>query len=301
VAVLDVPVEDGGPAREEAAFIGTAGELFLSFLHLPHTPARGCVVICPSLYQDAFATYRQEVALARRLASAGFAVARPHYRGVGNSDDPPDGITTAATMTADLEVLLSHAEQRCEFATDQPRIGFVAVGYGAIAAAPIARSRSGAPVVLWSPATAGRQYYRDLFRAGKVAATRGVNPETAEASLLETLQEQGEVEVMGQLVRLPAFEDAEPRKLVDELGDTPRDILLAQMGYSERLDRQYDRLVKDWQESGLSVDVAVFKQQGGWWFVDADWTGDESEPVFLEFVNEVMGWFSKRWAADSER
>lgn len=298
---MDLPVEGGVSGREEATFLGETGELFLSFQYLPDRPALGCVIICPSLYQDAFATYRQEGVLARELVGTGIAAARLHYRGVGNSDDPPNGIATAATMAADIEVVVRHLEQRCEFATGEPRLGFVAAGYGAIAGSLVAARHPGAPMVLWSPAVSGRQYYRDLFRAGKLAAARGVDPETAEASLVDAMRERGQVEVMGQLVHTSAFEDAEPRSLVDQLGDTPRDLFLAQMSFSERLDRQYERLIDDWRARGFPVDVAVFKQQGAWWFVEEEWVGDEYDPVYSDFLRDVKGWFVSRWGADRER
>jgi alpha/beta superfamily hydrolase len=295
VAVLEL-VDEATHATysEQAAFIGDPDGRFLSFLHHPSGPARGCLVICSSQYQDSLATYRQEVVLARNLVRHGVAVARLHYRGIGNSDDPPDCVT-ATTMTADIEQLVAYAEREVQFATEPARIGLLGVGFGAILAAGVASRRPGAPAIFWRPVTTGKQYYRDLFRAGRVAATRGVDPEVVEVSSIDTMRQEGWVEVLGQAIYLGAYEDAENRSLAGELGTDPRPILLAQMGYSERLDVAYDRLVKEWCAAGHDAQALVFKQPGGWWYVEDSWSGEEYDSVFLEFVDQLTDWLVARW------
>jgi hypothetical protein len=67
------------------------------------------------------------------------------------------------------------------------------------------------------------------------------------------------------------------------------------MGYSERLDVAYDRLVKEWCAAGHDAQALVFKQPGGWWYVEDSWSGEEYDSVFLEFVDQLTDWLVARW------
>ena len=65
----------------------------------------GGVVACPSIYQDLFAGYRDEVLLARSLAARGIAVQRFHYRGAGHSDGDVAGAITSLTSSSVIDFL----------------------------------------------------------------------------------------------------------------------------------------------------------------------------------------------------
>src|SRR6266545_5031205 len=62
-----------------------------------HMPAAGGassgVVICPPSLSDTEINYHREARVGRRLARAGVATQRFHYRGTGESDDLPEGIS----------------------------------------------------------------------------------------------------------------------------------------------------------------------------------------------------------------
>src|SRR3989304_5088377 len=76
----------GGQVHETAGFFGLPGERLFGGTHLPAGAIHGGLVISSSIGPEQLTSYRNEVVLARRLAAAGVAVQRFHYRGSGHSD-----------------------------------------------------------------------------------------------------------------------------------------------------------------------------------------------------------------------
>ncbi len=69
------------------------------------------VLVCSPLHAEMQRNYRREVLLSRRLASAGAAVERFHYRGTGNSAGEP-GRLALDTMIEDGIAAVHHLQQR---------------------------------------------------------------------------------------------------------------------------------------------------------------------------------------------
>ena len=121
--------------------------------------------MCGSLFAEQHTDYRREVRLARVLASAGFAVARFHYRGFGNSAAVPrslEGFTRDALDVTEAAIGQS---------TPDSRVAFLGVGAGSLVASRALSAYPGAPLLLWKPVLDGAQFFKDFFRARLIAAT----------------------------------------------------------------------------------------------------------------------------------
>jgi alpha/beta superfamily hydrolase len=146
-------------------------------LHLPARPV-GAAVIVGSIGWEFHKNYRREVLLARRLAEQGLAVARFHYRGLGESGGEP-GSTTLDSMTADARRVRDLLRHR----TGLPSVALVGIRAGALVAAAVAGQCEPVPVVLWDPVVAGADYVRELTRIQRVwQVTRAASGSSTQAA-----------------------------------------------------------------------------------------------------------------------
>ncbi len=238
-------------------------------------------------------TYRQEVLLARRAAAAGIATVRLHYRGTGNSDDLPAGSVTVPTMAADARAALAWLRET----TGDGPVGFVGVRFGALVAAAVAAEHPGAPLALWEPVVSGARYYREMFRAVKVASVRSGSADPERGGLLRELHEHGWVEAMAQRVDLDSYRDAAARDVAAELGAHPRPILL--VGAGKELPRECRRVRASWTDAGHSVDELLVPQRYGWWFLrdPNDWAPIENDPETEELIGGTADWLTRTLGA----
>jgi acetyl esterase/lipase len=134
-----------GAVRDEVDVFGWP-EQMLGCRHMPTAGARAGVVVCLPAPLDAAVDDGRAARLGRRLARAGVAVQRFHYRGSPASDGDPTAVTFAA-LVADARRAAELLAER----TGVERIGLVGARLGALVAARLGRDRPGAPVVLWEP------------------------------------------------------------------------------------------------------------------------------------------------------
>jgi hypothetical protein len=134
-----------GAVRDEVDLFGWP-EQMLGCRHVPAAGARAGVVVCLPAPLDAAVDDGRAARLGRRLARAGVAVQRFHYRGSPASDGDPTAVTFAA-LVADArraaELLAEH--------TGVERIGLVGARLGALVAARVGHDHPGVPVALWEP------------------------------------------------------------------------------------------------------------------------------------------------------
>lgn len=91
---------------EESAWFGCAGDTLLGILARPQTAPTAAVVVIVGGPQYRVGSHRQFVLLARSLASAGIAVLRFDYRGMGDSEgDVRDFETINADIAAAIDLL----------------------------------------------------------------------------------------------------------------------------------------------------------------------------------------------------
>ena len=86
--------------REEIAFFDCAGDRLLGILTKPEFPPETGVVVIVGGPQYRVGSHRQFVLLSRKLASAGYAVLRFDYRGMGDSQGDQRNFETLSTDIA---------------------------------------------------------------------------------------------------------------------------------------------------------------------------------------------------------
>jgi alpha/beta superfamily hydrolase len=271
---------------EEAAFIGSSGRRILTFLHRPTagSPAGG-VVLCGSLYEDFQVNYRLELLVARALARRGCATVRFQYRGVGNSDDLRGGMTFE-TMLADARAAASWLTARTGA---RPR-AFVGSRLGALVAAQLAAGDDDSPLVVWSPIVDGADLFRGMSRASRLAGVRAeARKRRPKADAPGRPDDDGAVEMLGNLVQPASREDLEKRCLPRALGS--RRVLLVQLGLGDAENQQYNSLVSEWTSHGARVDVLrVHMRQ--LWMVPDKWEPVEGRETTSEVVEGIAGWIA---------
>ncbi len=130
-------------------------------------PARGAVVLCPSIGLEYEASHRAFRALAPRLAGRGFAVLRFDYLGRGDSADDPAGDTGPAAWAETIQAATGLLR-----ANGFARISLVGIRLGALLAACAAGSGPPpAALVYWYPSKSGREFLR-----GQVGLRRMIVP-----------------------------------------------------------------------------------------------------------------------------
>jgi len=249
-----------GGVLEEAGFLARPDGALFVVLHRPvDRPPSGSLTVCGSLFAEQHNDYRREVRLARMLASVGLAVARFHYRGLGNSA-PASASLDAFTRDA-LDVTL--AARRL---TSARPVAFLGAGVGSLVASQACLDHPDAPLLLWKPVLDGAQYFRDLFRARLIAATRARAPRPpTTAELLATLVKQGHVDVMGFTVAASLHDSLVAARLTETLPRQPRRILLQPFRGARAAG--VERLVTDWRARGCLVDVQPVKLVEDPWFI----------------------------------
>jgi hypothetical protein len=249
-----------GPVLEDTGFlVRPEGALFV-VLHQPaDRPPVGSLTVCSSLFAELHTDYRREVRLARMLASAGIAVARFHYRGVGNSA-PAAGSLDAFTRDA-LDMTL--AVQRM---TSASHTAFFGTGVGSLVASGALLGYPKAPLVLWKPVVNGSQFCRDLFRARLFAATRldGPRPPATE-ELLAEMASAGHVDVMGFRLDAGLYDSLMASRLTETLPRQARPILIQPFRGARAAGAQ--RLASDWSAAGCRTDVRPVKLAEDPWFI----------------------------------
>ena len=244
--------------REEVEFLGAADRVF-SCVHRPLEACRAAVLVCSPVLADFGANYRREVELGRRLAAAGVAVERFHYRGSGHSDG--DRVDLGyRTMFDDARLALDHL---VNVAGDVP-VAVIGTRCGAIVAAHLCQAGVlpvGAPVALWEPVLAHRDYVREALRARAVYAAKsagGVVEHEAE------LAAEGWVDILGIQVGRSLLEARDT--LEPTMGTDPRPVLLVQLDPAASLRRGYVSLVAAWRAAGFDVEAAHCPIDETWWF-----------------------------------
>lgn len=247
-------------STEEAGFLARpVGDLFV-VLHTPTARAPiGSLTICSSLFAEQHTDYRREVRLARTLAAAGVAVARFHYRGVGNSAPASGSVETFGEDALDV------AEAVRQMAPNRP-FALLGVGAGSVIAAHALLAYPEAPLVVWKPVVDGSRFFRDFFRARVIAATRSGAPRPAATpELLEQLANEGHVDVMGFRLSQELYESLSAASFSELVLQHPRRVLLQPFRGARAA--ELERLVPEWTTAGGAVDARPAKLAEDPWFI----------------------------------
>jgi alpha/beta superfamily hydrolase len=305
--------------REEIDLFGGPDRLF-GCRHLPAVASGAGVLVCLGAPSDGPVDEGRAARLGRRLAEAGVAAQRFQYRGAWPSDGD--------SRTVGFDTLVEDATRALELLRDRadvPRVAFVGARLGALVAARVARSASGAAVALWAPVPDPRTALEQAARArvaraaamlgrpdpgapvapGAVGAN-GAGPHALPGGSVARPPGEAPVEPSGGAAPGPPVdhevgapvdlfdtplaaelaEGAVVRSLVDELGRGPRALLLAAAGAGER-----ETIAAGCRARGLSVDVLAHAYD-----VERDGTPVPSSPAD-ELIDGTARWLAARLAS----
>jgi pimeloyl-ACP methyl ester carboxylesterase len=283
-----------GQVAEEAGFLDRPDGALFVVLHRPvNSPLHGCLTVCGSLFAEQHTDYRREVRLARLLASAGFAVARFHYRGFGNS----------AAASPSLDAFVRDAldvTQAAREVTSASRVAFLGVGMGSLVASRALSAYPQAPLVLWKPVLDGAGFFRDFFRARLIAATRagGALPGPT-SELVAKLASDGYADVMGFTVAASLHDSVTAARLAETIPPQPHRILVQPFKGSRA--GGVERLAEAWRAAGSLVDVQPVRLPDDPWFIPDEAAVTASILATEEhLMADSRDWLLGAWAGDGE-
>lgn len=268
--------------------MGKEQDIF-AVVHLPRASALGGLVICSPLEAETARHYRKEVMLARRLAAAGVAVIRFHYRGHGNSRGHPHE-TSFQGMVDDTLRAIAHLRSRARTQS----LALLGTRFGALVAGAAASSFDRAPLVLWEPAIDASSYFRQILRLRLMQDLRRGRSAASMNGLVEEIRTQGSVEVLGFAIPRSLYESSEDKALLGALGGTTRPILLVQIEGRKRLAAPYVDFISSCQRRGLAVDSLTIPEEVPWWFVQAGGDPIDSSPGTAALLEGTSPWVERR-------
>ena len=253
----------GGQVHETAGFFGLPGERLFGVTHLPAGAIHGGLVICSSIGPEQLTSYRNEVVLARRLAAAGVAVQRFHYRGSGHSDGE-DVDLTLGTMVEDAAA----AAARLAEVTAVHHPSFLGTRWGALVATRAASLAAGAPLVVWEPVADPARAFRELFRTQASHELKIGTPgrRTSEMMLAE-LEANGQVDILGYALQRGFYQSAIRAALADGLSGRQR-LLVVRLGRTVGAEAGLADFTAAAEAAGCAVEVISLEQAPVWHFVD---------------------------------
>ena len=279
--------------RCEAGFVDTADGRLFTVRHLARTDPIGTVVVCSSLFAEEHTDYRRDFQLAQRLAGAGIATARFHYRGVGNSA-PGAGAQSLAAFARDARSIAGVLATPRDVKSGTSRLGFVGIGPGALVAAAAAARRDGSPVVLWKPVADGERYFRDLLRARLIAATRTGQTVTTQ-DVLDALAAHGWADVMGFRVTATLRDSLVTARLSDLGPGDPREVLFQPFRGSRATEAA--RALDTWSKAGNTVTTQPTTLPEDPWFIpDAAETSGEVAALENDLIEHTWTWLRSMWS-----
>ena len=146
-------------SKTEAFYWGESPHRLFMVVHLPVRPAHTGLVFCPPFAEEMLMTYERLARWAKELAEQGIAVLRFHAHGTGESDGTSADFTLKIAG-ADAVTALSCLRQR----TNVGRLGFFGLRLGGTVAVQAAAEARPDFLLLWSPITDLRQYFKELLR-----------------------------------------------------------------------------------------------------------------------------------------
>jgi hypothetical protein len=249
---------------EEISYFGEGPQMF-SCLHLPNGEVRGGVVICSSTHAELLKAYHLEVLLARSLAASGIAVQRFQYRGDGNSEGSEADLTLPA-----MEQAAAEARDRLTERVGETTLSFMGVRLGAFPATKLAAESPGGSLLLWDPVLDADVFMRDAIRSHAISALKGEGKPERIEQVLERLQREGSVELLGYEISDVFHSSIAGRKLVDYVpaGST---VLIVPFG-----SLNVEPLTEVWRAGGVSVSDLQGTGREAWW-LDEQATDDKNQ------------------------
>jgi hypothetical protein len=278
--------------HEEIEFFGPEPDRLFGLRYTPTSvEPRAGVVMCEPLLSQFIAHYRHGTLMARRLASAGLAVQRFHYRSTGNSDGDI-GVLTLDRMHEDTSL----AAELVRRSTGVRDVAFLGVQVGSYPAAHA--SRSGAPLVIDSPPRTGREYLKNAFRSHAVVMMQNGVEATPRESLLQQLEDEGVITLLGARLSGSLYRSLEGHSLLEEMGNESRPVLLIGGSQAGELKPAAQRIRSELESAGFEPDAIARHKEDPFWYVDHAAPEDHKESA--ELAEQIAAWVRGRFTTRSE-
>ncbi len=282
---------------ETAEYIDINGERILVYSHMPGGEPRGGVIICGSFGLAFSQNYRREVLLARSLADRGIAVRRFHYRGFGESS----GDSSETSFESMLEDALCVSGSFVAELKGRP-LAIMGTNWGAQIASASAEHLSADALALWDPVVSGRDLFRQIFRARWAGQfSRGGSTPTTSAELLEAMQANGSVDILGYPLSFSFYEDALPRQIDGCPESRPMSVLIVSMGARGRPSKAHVALRDLFADKGHDADVVCAAGDETWWVSTSDgFVPEERRPLTASSLEATLSWMEQVFDGSQE-
>jgi len=253
------------PTADETPFHLTSGDRpVYAVFHAPRRarPGAAGVVVCSSLGVEQLTCYRNEVLTARALAARGIPVLRYHPRGHGDSGGDFADVTLDS-LTADARAAAAELRGR-----GAPRIAWLGVRFGALAAAGALAAEGAAGLALWEPVQRPLEYFRGWLRGLLFSqVSHGRRPDTTADALLEKVMRDGQVDVHGYYLHRALLAGARDVDLATLLGAWSGPVLLAQIQARRGLAPAHTAFADALRGRNAAVTTTLVAEEQGWHFL----------------------------------
>jgi pimeloyl-ACP methyl ester carboxylesterase len=282
-----VAAERSKAIREVPLFFSFGGRPLYGVFHAPNIePMRDCVLVfCHSIGTEHMMTQRIEALGARSAAAAGFGAFHYHSRGYGDSGGHPQDVTfeeltNDASTAADIARELSGAS----------RIIWVGIRFGCfMAAEAIARRNDAAALALWDPVLRGSEFFRGMIRAKLIVQlAKGKRPVVTYDAMLEQLEREGELPLVGTYLYRAFYRSAVNLDLARSLQKWRGDTLIAQVRRRHTLTEDNEHLRTRIQLQGGKVGVSLINEEPTWNMMPLtrpQWSSDSLLSLTMEWLH----------------
>lgn len=270
--------------EERATFLDRGQGFIATTEYVPDEPNGEHVVICPSIMADFLHNLRREVVLSRWLSAQGCHVVRFQYLGTGNSGGD-DAMNTLDQMTMDA---VGVADQL--ISADAGRTTWLGTRLGAFPAVQAAAKRGDDRVALVDPVLAGKTFVKEGFRARMATNAKDGGTAITTAELKQRLEESGEIDILGQTLTNPMYQQLLEADLVSRFGQVGS-ALLVQLGGDE-MKKGLSKLASQLEAGGADVDTMVIEDSLGWWFAESEALPDD------DLISRLGGWIASAATTD---
>jgi exosortase A-associated hydrolase 2 len=242
----------------ETFYFGQSSRRLFGTLDGPMRDAHAGVVFCPPFGDEMVSTYAALAVWGKELAKKGFAVLRFHPFGTGESDGSFADFTLQGALS-DISTAVSHLRAR----TGLHRVGLFGVRLGGFLAAQFVQREPSEFLMLWSPITNPRHYFRNLLRmrlAADVIYMQVDQVKTSTQHMVDDFEAGHSVDVLGN-----EFSPELYRQMTAGFS-WPEQVPPLEILWLSRLaeEAQSAPLAKKWTESGLNVDSQFLPEAPFW-------------------------------------
>ena len=242
----------------EIFYFGQSSRRLFGVLDGPSQNPRGGLVFCPPFGDEAVATYAALARWSKELAARDFAVLRFHPYGTGESDGTFADFNLQGALR-DVSAAVSCLATR----TGLERVGLFGARFGGFLAAQAALEMPPEFLILWSPITNPRQYFRDLLRMRLTAdlihlgadrvglTTQGMTEEFKAGRSVDVLGNEFSPEFYQQMTAGPLWPVQAP---------SPKVLWLSRLAEKG----QCSPLAQKWADSGRAVDMQFLPEAPFW-------------------------------------